>query len=107
VTPRSQRIDCCDGVVALELLKPGSANHGDVYRSWRPGEREVYSESLRKGAFYHGIGSGGLPLWKIGHENSDELWQVMRDISGPGRRGESDVRILKERGSTCWHLWAT
>jgi hypothetical protein len=31
VAPRSQRIDYCNGVVALELLETGSTDHSNVY----------------------------------------------------------------------------
>lgn len=31
VSPRSQRIDYCNGVIALELLEASSADHGNSY----------------------------------------------------------------------------
>ncbi len=31
VSPRSQRIDYCNGAIALKLLKAGSADHGNSY----------------------------------------------------------------------------
>ena len=32
VSPRSQRVDCCNWYVTFELLKTSSADHGNAYR---------------------------------------------------------------------------
>ena len=34
MTPGSQRVDCCDGMVAFELSEAGSTDHSDLYGSW-------------------------------------------------------------------------